>query len=189
MDGGINWTSSFVDYGIVPFNQISFYNDTIGAAVEYDGYIWGTEDGGENWYMINDGGLWSYFYSVDYEPDGNLLYAAYTDVFSMIDIWIGGTDFSNDDDDIGYLFDVRAFEDSRIYAVGEEGKVVSSNDGGVLFTIDDISSTTLNVVDGFSTVYTFGKNGKGFKLPFVCFTSSIFTTTVDYLQHSSTISR
>src|SRR4029453_5375923 len=97
-----------------------------------------------------------------------------------VGVWIGGTSYFSGE--IGNLYDVRSFDDYRLYAVGEDGVVVSSTDGGTVCQENVITSVTLNVIDGWNDIYAFGDVGHAYKLPYECLSSSVFSATVNYLD-------
>lgn len=168
-DGGQTWTSyPTVSYN--PFYRMDFLNGTFGAGCGFDDYPYATSDGGLTWDIVDDGGLWSYFYAVAYKPDGHFYYTGYEDIFGDVTYFIRGqNDFSSQD--IDNLYALHWFDNNKGYAAGGSGYVVLTEDGGinwevlVLPDLFGVPAYDLLTISGINDVYIFGENGSGFKFP------------------------
>lgn len=178
IDGGDNWTAYPVEYSSAVLWDIHFDNELTGYATEYNGYLWTTYDGGESWWLENDGGLWNYFYAVYFKPDGSINYTGYEDIFGEFTSYIAGTSYSSQD--IGNLYDLKWFNTNRGFAVGQYGWVVYTDNGGAVWNelvvadLFGVNDYHLNQVDGFSDVFVFGDHGTAFKLPLYCIAAPAF---------------
>jgi uncharacterized delta-60 repeat protein len=182
-DGGNTWTDYPLDAGGVIFTDLHFLNDSTGAGSELEGDTYGTADGGETWFTINDGGLWSYYSCVWYTPDGDYLEGGYTDVFGDHYVTIGGGGNIYTSYNLYNILDLRFTNDLKGFAVGTtEGIVFSTKDGGITWEEETLTSQPLYVLDGFSDVYAFGKKGKAFKLPYSCAPSAAFSYVATDLE-------
>jgi uncharacterized delta-60 repeat protein len=168
-NGGLSW-SAYPTGSTDAFYSMHFTNGMHGAGCGYDNYPYSTIDGGLTWDIVDDGGLWSYFFSVTHKPSGYLYYTGYEDIFGDVTYLIKGlNDYSSQD--IDDLYAIHWVSDDSGYAVGGSGYMVSTTNGGinwedmVLTDLFGLPGYELLTISGFDDVYIFGEDGSGFKLP------------------------
>ena len=179
LDGGTTWMTFTTEANVL--YHLTFFDANNGTGCEYNGYIYYTYDGGETWDWI-DGGLWTTYFSSCYSPWGEINSTSLTDVFGQTTV--GFASFYADD--LGTLYDGKFFDSERAYAVGTDGMVVSTIDGQTNWVVENLTASTLNVVDGFKYVYVFGNAGSAFRITKTCFISVDFESSIDQLSVSFT---
>lgn len=173
-DGGDNWTTILPTSGDIDGLQgIWFISETVGFAAGWNDYFIKTTDGGATWTPINVGANAWYYVDVEFWDSNNGIAAASMNspsdqaIFVTSDggnTWVpatSGTDVN--------IMGVSYADQNTIYAVGTDGAVRISTDGGHNWTLKhtlpamlfglDFANTTFGVVGAEEKMFATNDGG------------------------------
>nr|NQU92904.1 T9SS type A sorting domain-containing protein [Bacteroidota bacterium] len=168
-DGGDSWTVNYNIPGsdINQINDIYFVNPETGFALGYNGRLFKTVDGGENWFILKSGVTFS-LYAIDFCNDstGFIVGGSYEKILKTNNF--GNTwsvvDFISPIT-TGSLRKVQFVSPTIGYVVMNYGDILKTNSAGnnwgIIFAHDDINARTIDFIDennGVAAGYQSGLN-------------------------------
>ena len=155
-DGGQNWSIS-LQLTSGGFDRIVFKDEDNGIATGSATYT--TSDGGDNWTITVSEGYWALDYA-----EGDTYFAA--SQIKIMKTTNNGQSWTTLKQDFNSLFGAVSFYDDTHGLVGDAGKVLISNNGGVSWDTYDSPGFGINRAAGrmdFDTCFISGEDGLIFK--------------------------